>query len=247
MTRNSTRAAALAVALLLIGALAAWAWPGPGTPKPPLGMFTSLPIVWAESASVDEAIDADVKPHWVRAQLEDDHRLVALDTLDTGGLAKIDALVMAQPRPLAPAENVALDEWVRKGGRLLLFADPFLTERSLFPLGDKRRPQAIVLLSPILARWGLELTFDDSQPEVERTVTYRGVALPEQLAGRLRVIPGGEGARCVLAADGLVADCRIGAGHALVVADSALLDADRPADEGAAALSKLVERAFAKQ
>ena len=51
---------------------------------------------------------------------------------------------------------------MRGGGRVLLFADPMLTRHSAFALGDRRRPQDVVLLSPILARWRLELQFDES-------------------------------------------------------------------------------------
>lgn len=238
-------AAAVAAIILLVVTLATWAWPRDGDDKPPLGLFTSLPIYWSEHDSMSEAIDGEQR-HWARTVLETDHRLVPLDTLDDPAFARLDALVMAQPRPLAPQENVALDEWVRNGGRLLLFADPLLTEATRFPLGDRRRPQDVVLLSPILGRWGLQLTFDEDQGEGERTVAYGSTVLPERLAGRLRVIAGGAPAQCALTAQQLVADCRIGKGHAVVVADAALLEADRVPGEGQGGLSALMQRAFAR-
>lgn len=230
--------------LLAVLALAAFAWPTGEPDKRALGLFTSLPIYWNEPASVSEALDGEGSAHWVRTRLEREYRLVPLDTLDGGELASLAELVMAQPRPLAPRENVALDTWVRDGGRLLLFADPLLTEESRFMLGDKRRPQDVVLISPILTRWGLELTFDDSQPDAERVVRYRSAALPEHLAGRLRPLKPGAPATCVLAADGLVAECAIGKGRAVIVADAAMLEAHRAQSGADAGLTTLLTSAF---
>jgi hypothetical protein len=242
ISRNGWLAAGAAL-LIAVLALAAFAWPADKASKQPLGLFTSLPIYWSERASVNDALDGG-QAHWVRARLENDYQLVPLDTLDGGELVKLRELVMAQPRPLAPEENVALDIWVRNGGRLLLFADPFLTEESRFALGDKRRPQDVVLLSPILGRWGLRLTFDDRQGDGERFVAYRSASLPERLAGRLELTKPGAGGECTLAGGGLVAECGIGKGHVLVVADAAILEADRAPRTAEPALSALLTRAF---
>lgn len=233
-------------AAIVVLAIAASVWPAPERENPSLGLFSSLPIYWNEPGSVSEALDGGAERHWVRAALEEDYRLLPLDTLDGEDLRRLDAVIMAQPRPLAPGENVALDDWVRNGGRLLLFADPFLTEHSRYTLGDKRRPQDVVLLSPILRRWGLELTFDEGQTDDERQVAYRSVSVPERLAGRLRLIESGAPALCALAASQLIAECRIGAGQVLVVADAALLEADRSPAAVSPALSALIDRAFAR-
>ena len=145
-TARRKLAVAAVVLALVAFAIAAWAIPRASKARTPLGLFSSLPIYWAESTSIDETLDSSRPQHWVRAALERDRELVPLDTLDGPELARFDDLILAQPRPLSPAENVALDQWVRNGGRLLLFADPLLTEHSRFALGDKRRPQDIVLL-----------------------------------------------------------------------------------------------------
>lgn len=221
----------------------------PGSPgqrdKPALGLFTSLPIFWGESAGIDEALaPSGAGKHWARTALEDDNRLVPFDTLDDPELAALDRLVMAQPRPLAPGENVALDEWVRGGGRLLLFADPMLTEHSRFMLGDRRRPQDIVLLSPILQRWGLELRYDENQPGKRRVAIGDGTAITVDLAGTLAKVAPGAPSDCILSAGGLIATCRIGKGAATIVADAELLDREGADSDAAAALDVLVARAF---
>ncbi len=64
-------------------------------------------------------------------------------------------LLLAQPRPMTPQALVALDRWVRDGGRLLLFTDPRLRWPSDLPLGDRRRAPMVGTLGPLLAHWGV--------------------------------------------------------------------------------------------
>ncbi len=206
-------------------------------PKTPsIALFTSLPIVWPERPDFRGLFSIDAPPHWALVALRRYGTLQPLDTLikPTGAransrstMARSNLLVMAQPRPLSPQENVALDNWVRGGGHVLLFADPMLTAESIFSLGDRRRPQDVVLLSPILTRWGLELQFDEDQASGERLVDWDGAKLPVNLPGRFALA--GSGSNCRLLADGLGARCTIGKGRVLALADAALLE-DRPAD-----------------
>lgn len=217
MARTGRPNARLCAAVLTAGLLAACA------PAPPqdVRLFTSLPILWGESDSLAGVIDA--RPHWVAEALRAEGTVVALDSLE--GLDPDDKglLILAQPRPLSPAENVALDEWVSRGGHVLLFADPLLTEDSGFALGDRRRPEGTVLLSPILRRWGLELLFDESQPDGSRAVQALGEEVPVELAGQF--LPTGRNPTCRVEGKGLAARCRVGKGSVLAIADAALLDA----------------------
>ncbi len=220
--RNARRA----LAVLLVAGIAACggspsAEPGP---KPPIGLFTTLPIYWNEAAGVEEMLAEPGEAPWTRTAIERHFDPVPLDTLTDGaGLEKLRLLLMAQPRALSAEENVALDEWVRAGGRVLLFADPMLTAHSRFAFGDRRRPQDVVLISPILSRWGLELEYLEEQAEGERTVAAGDVELPVNLPGRLRPTQGFD-SRCQIEAQGLIARCTIGAGQAVVIADAALLE-----------------------
>lgn len=222
--------AGLAACLIAGGIAAAAGWwlqpvpddAPPAASLPPLGLFTSLPLLWDEAPDAAGLLRQGDAAHWAGPALAGRYRVVALNTLEPARLKGLRALLMAQPRPLAPAENVALDDWVRGGGHLLLFADPLLTWDSRFAIGDPRRPQDVVLLSPILQHWGLRLTFDDAQPGGLRE--NAGSGLPVDLAGRLEVLPGPAAATCRTEAEGLIAQCRVGAGKALIVADSALLE-----------------------
>ncbi len=201
--------------------------------RPDIAVMGTVPIYWGEAAGLDELLSGDAPQHWARDVLEERFSLAPLDYLSAEALAGQRYLLMAQPRGLSAEENVALDAWVRDGGSLLLFADPRMTGESRFHIGDRRRPQDVALLSPILSHWGLELVFDPAQPEGPQTVDHFGDALPVNLRGELR--PVGDARYCAIPGDGLLAHCVIGAGQAMIVADAAMLDiADRSdADESA--------------
>jgi hypothetical protein len=206
-----------------------------------IGLFTSLPILWDEAPDIAAMLRPERTPHWARRVLEKHGRVVALDTLT--GLAGFDRLVLAQPRPLSPLENVALDQWVRAGGRVLLLADPALTEESAYALGDRRRPQDIAMLSPILARWGLILEFDDDQPVGEQRPDVMGVPVPVVLAGRFRLTGGGE--QCRLWGEGVAASCGVGKGRVIALADAALLERADPDGGRTSAFDWLLSATFA--
>ncbi|WP_429277566.1 motility-associated ABC transporter substrate-binding family protein [Novosphingobium gossypii] len=219
-----------------------------------IGLYSSLPIAWHESDDIKGFLADDQPPHWALETLGARGRVVLLDTLaDPQGALPLTAagtLVLAQPRPLTAQENVALDAWVRGGGRVLLFVDAMLTGHSLFAPGDPRRPQDVAMLSPILSRWGLELTFDDGQEAGERMagpipVNLPGILRPLGKSGGASGKAGDVVAQCRIEVQGLVADCLSGKGRIVAVADAALLE--NPPESSAlearqAALARLLDR-----
>ncbi len=196
--------------------------------KPRVGLFSTLPIYWGEG-DIAAVIDGADEKDWVRKELESRFDLVPLDTLEPEALAGLDRVILAQPRALAPSENVSFDQWLVAGGRAVIFADPMLTRHSRYSLGDRRRPQDVVLLSPILAHWGLELRFDEDQPAGERSAEIEGVPVPINLSGHFAVREAdAKGRACTVGNAGLLARCAIGDGTAVVLADAALLDWEGP-------------------
>lgn len=233
---------AAALALLLLAPAAS------AEPRGQVGLFTTLPLYWREANGISELIAPEAAPPWARKLIERDYELVPLDVLSGEGaiLNGLSRLLLAQPRMLSPAENVALDVWVRQGGRLLLFADPLLTAESRYGIGDKRRPQDVALLSPILSHWGLQLRFDEDQPAGERLAEVGEIKMPIDAAGRFSYRPADEpDTSCSPRSGGLIAECTIGKGRALVVADAALFDGDAATPEREQALGWLLTRAFA--
>jgi hypothetical protein len=236
LQKNSQAWRTFALAVLL-----ALNWPvvAKPSPAPRIGLFTSLPIVLPETDDVKSLLTSQAPPHWALSALSARGELRPLDTL--ARLKGLNLLVMAQPRALSPQENVALDRWVRRGGRLLLFADPLLTQESTFGLGDRRAPQPVALLSPILLHWGLRLRFDEDQAAGERVVDLLGGPYPVNLAGMFAL---GKGPRiCQIPADGagVSAQCRIGKGRVLAIADAALFEAEQPELRTAALMRALAE------
>ena len=212
-------------------------------PDAALGLVTSLPIYWAEAGDITEALSQKSEVHWTREVLERDHQLEPLDLLSAETLSGLGSVAVIQPRALTPAENVALDDWVAGGGRLLLVLDPMLTDHSRFTIGDPRRPADVALIPPLFARWGLAMTFDDAQGEAEQAVAYRTVDLPVRLGGTLTTTPEAVVDRaCTISAQGLVAECVRGEGRALIMADAALFEHER--SDGEEALLTIIESAF---
>jgi hypothetical protein len=209
---------------------------------PELGLMGTIPIYWGESGDVGELLAGSSAAHWARALLEADYQLRPLDTLNDESLAGLDFLMLAQPRALSAAENVALDAWVRGGGRLLLFADPMLTGESRFAIGDRRRPQDVILLSPILGHWGLVLEFDEDRAGGFALVPTPDAPLPVNLPGSLTVRDGE--ADCKLRAADVLAECAVGKGRAVIFADAALLDLHETHPGAATALNWLIATSF---
>lgn len=229
-------------ALAPIGLAAVLAACGPDTPtadpqpRPTekLGLMTSLPLYWPLGADLADLANGNAPAPWQRAALERTYALVPLDTLtpipgltendpEIDPLAGLRRLAVIQPRGLAPGDNVALDDWVREGGHLLLVLDPMLTGEYDLPLGDPRRPTDTALIPPVLARWGLKVVFDDQQDDAMRAVRFGKAMIPLHLSGEIQFT---QPARpdCTLIAEGAGARCRMGAGRVTVLADAAVFE-----------------------
>jgi hypothetical protein len=122
---------------------------------------------------------------------------------------------MAQPRAQPAEDLVALDQWVRRGGRVLLLADPMLEWPSARPLGDPLRPPPMFADTGLLAHWGLRI--DAPEARGPKGAQLGGYAV-------LTVSPGALSGRCDISRDRLVAHCRPGRGLATVVADADFLN-----------------------
>ncbi|MBO9574780.1 MAG: hypothetical protein J7494_03500 [Sphingobium sp.] len=144
-----------------------------------------------------------------------------LDVLDTDALKGFDRLLLVQPRLLRPEELVALDAWVRAGGRVVILADPLLHWPDGRPLGDPHRAPLTSLLDPLLTHWGLVLEPADARAPEERRVLAKGALLQLASPSRFTLAPG---APCELEERGLIARCHIGEGSAVLVADADWID-----------------------
>jgi hypothetical protein len=177
--------------------------------KPTLLLLTSLPLVFSEdfslSAAGSPALDALAKQY----------KVTPISATSPADLSKGRLLLMAHPLAQTAENLVALDEWVRGGGRVLLLADPRLEWPSKRPLGDPLRPPAMFMDTGLLGHWGLQLNGPAQLGPVHG-----------QLAGYevITVSPGRLSGSCAIGAGALVAECRIGKGRVTVIADADVLD-----------------------
>lgn len=184
--------------------------PRPIQARPELLLVTSLPLVLPEGFS----LRASGSPTLTRLALR--YRVKSIALTDTASLAGARLLFMAHPRAQTAEALVDLDRWVRRGGRVLLLADPRLDWPSERPLGDRLRPPPGFADTGLLAHWGLSL----EGPAVRGPVTVKleGRTLMLSSPGRL------SGKTCALFGDRAVARCAIGRGKATIIADADLLD-----------------------
>jgi hypothetical protein len=216
--------------------------------------MTSLPLYWPLGAGVEEIAAGRALVPWQRAALEQDWVIEPLDTLspipgltpnapETDPLAGLTRLAVIQPRGLSPADNVALDDWVRRGGHLLMVLDPFLTGDYDLPLGDPRRPADTALIPPVAARWGLEVSYAVHENDGTASLP-EGLVLPLVQPGLIAVLPEAQD-RCALAGErAVMATCRIGKGKVTLLADAAIFEHPESSGEGGATLRALVAAAL---
>jgi hypothetical protein len=208
---------AFAVTMIALVAIRRTIMPGRPAQRPILLLLTSLPLVFNEGFALTGGGSPALN------KLQSRYRVLPISVTDGAELARGDLLLMAQP-PTQTAENlVVLDQWVRRGGHLLLLADPMLEWPSKLPLGDPLRPSAVFMDTGLIAHWGLRLDAPDR----------RGPA-PRKL-GSFEVMtdsPGSLSGSCDISDDRLVAHCRIGRGRATIIADADLLDVDQFGGDG---------------
>jgi ABC-type uncharacterized transport system len=181
--------------------------------RPRVVLLTALPLVWGEGDAAD-VLNGRSKRSATLTALDGQFDIRPIDTISAATLGN-DIAIIAQPRRLTPHELVALDTWVRGGGRVMIFADPELVWLSRYPLGDVRRPPPVELLDPLFAHWGVTLGDSDRGQRVAKT---GGVTIVTMAAGRWT------GPNTCGAPDPLVLECRVGKGHAILVGDADMLD-----------------------
>lgn len=222
-SRHRLVAAALG-ALLMVAAVAAGLAlrdhstdfdPRPPGERPDLLLLTSLPIVFPEEFTLNDAGSPAL------SALQGRYRVLPISVADRQSLDRQRLLLMAQPRAQPAEMLVELDSWVRSGGGVVLLADPALQWPSSRPLGDVLRPPAAFADTGLLGHWGLRLDSPErlGTKEIEAGGRTIRTAAPGELVAT--------GRECTVGEARLVAHCRIGRGVATVIADADFLDSER--------------------
>ena len=216
---NSRIVGAISV-MLALAAVAVWAVAGPCKrlePRPPserptLALLTSLPLVFGESFG----LEGGGSPALTR--LEQRYHVLPIGLADHASLKGQALLLMAHPRAQPSEALVELDQWVRRGGSVVLLADPKLDWPSERQLGDRFRPSPAFADTGLLRHWGLTLVGPKRPGPAAAsngTIDVK-TSSPGQLASE----------DCKLLGDGFVARCRVGKGQATVIADADFLNVE---------------------
>lgn len=148
--------------------------------RPAVGVLSGLPLF----GSYDVARQAPI-PEW--AVLQQLRQLFEVRRVGDDATAidpELRVLLLAHPRELPPALAYAVDQFVLRGGRLLLFADPYADRDPRFQQASDPPAAGGIQASDaggLLAAWGLEL--DPEQIAADRTL-----AMPVQSPGGLRPV-----------------------------------------------------------
>jgi hypothetical protein len=180
--------------------------------RPQLLLLTSLPILFPE----DMRLKSKSAP--VLAALRARYAVVPVSIADRASLDGHRLLLMAQPQAQPAEVLVELDDWVRRGGHVLLLADPALEWPSRRPLASPLRPPLAYPDTGLLGHWGLRL--DEPDALGPKTVRIGSDSVRAASPGTL-VATGGS---CSVES-GLVAHCQIGRGEATVIADADFINA----------------------
>ena len=219
------RAAAALIALLALTGCRSEATQA--KPKPDLYVLTSLPLLF------DEGFGLEPVKGEAATFLRDRYTLKPIDL--PSQLPKGAVLLAAQPRALPAEELVALDKWVRDGGKLLLLADPMLEWPSERAFGDRLRPPVSFADTGLLAHWGLRL----DAPDDRGAKRLGGGHFPILFFSPGRLVSGTSA--CQLHRADIEATCRIGRGKVIVVADADWLNEQLVTVENGTFANQMVE------
>lgn len=231
ITRGSATAGLIVALLLLAIAVCAWAFTGVDQRdrRRNVVLMSSIALQWGE-ADMQAIASGDARPDPLFTRLSETSRFVVVDSVEELQAAGVKVALLIQPKAFAPADLVRLDNWVRAGGRLLFFADPALDWPSALPLGDPGRPLFTSLHAPLFAHWGLELTLPVDAAHAQAAVEARfgENILKLKSPGAWVVAPSAAkvDADCRIARNPLLAECRVGKGQAVLVADADMLRSD---------------------
>lgn len=186
---------------------------------PAATMLTGLPLRWTGGGDIAAMIAEGARDDPALARLEAAGPVKLVDSLVDNVPPRGGALLVAHPRALAPQELVAIDAFVRGGGRAVVLADALSGWPAQHPLGDPRNPPSTSLLTPLLDHWGVVLGAAPVGETQARAADVDGARLRLFSAGRFERLPPG----CRAYAGRRVAWCRIGVGEVWLVGDADLL------------------------
>lgn len=186
---------------------------------PAVIMLTGLPLRWSDGGDFASLVQRGAADDPALARLEASGPVSLIDSLADHAPPPGAALLIAHPRALAPRDLVAIDRFVRGGGRGVVLADALSSWPARYPLGDPRNPPVTSLLTPLLDHWGVTLAAAPGDALGAQPADIDGARLRLFSAGRFERLP----PTCDAFAERRIAHCRIGEGAMWLVGDADLI------------------------
>lgn len=126
--------------------------------KKVIGIMSGITL----KARYDQNTGQQVPAQVFVTQLEKDYSVRHMETSAESIDPEIDVLMLVHPKELSEKTLFAIDQYVMKGGRLMVFVDPFAQSEVIIP--DPQNPMAAYQadknsdLAPLFAAWGV--TYD---------------------------------------------------------------------------------------
>ncbi|WP_181883558.1 DUF4350 domain-containing protein [Sphingorhabdus pulchriflava] len=175
-------------------------------------------------------VEGEGHPDPLFERLFEKRDVVAVDNFEQVQASSVKVAVLIQPKAFSPEDLVRLDNWVRAGGRLVFFADPALDWPTSLSLGDAQRPLFTSLHSPLFAHWGLELVLpvdaEHAHSQIDAKLGKFNLALKSPGSWIPTATGKTDSQPCRIERSALIAECRLGKGQAILVADVDMLNSD---------------------
>lgn len=129
--------------------------------KPTVGILGSLPLEFGPGGMM-AAMRGQSQPYLILDQIKQFFDVKMLDATKPEEIdEKLGVLVLAHPKDLSPQAQYAVDQYVLKGGRLIVFADPYSETMAAMPNPMTGQPMPggdqSSLLPELFKAWGVEV------------------------------------------------------------------------------------------
>lgn len=129
--------------------------------KPTIGILGALPLEFGPGGMM-AAMRGQSQPYLILEQIKQFFDVKMIDATKPEEINdKLGALVLAHPKGLSPQAQYAVDQYVLKGGRLIVFADPFSETMAAMPNPMTGQPMPggdqSSLLPELFKAWGVEV------------------------------------------------------------------------------------------
>lgn len=129
--------------------------------KPTVGILGALPLEYGPGGMM-AAMRNQAQPYLILEQIRQFFQVKMLDPAKPEEIDdKLATLILAHPKDLSPQTQYAIDQYVLKGGRLIVFADPYSETMAAMPNPMTGRPMPggdqSSLLPELFKAWGIEV------------------------------------------------------------------------------------------